>query len=159
MKKHNKIVVIQGDAIQTLNSKTDTTLLLALEAQRRGYKIYYYETHNLTFSKGIIYALSKEIKFFENNKNFYFIKRLKKIDLCTFNLSTVFIDPPRSGLDTSTLKGLNRFKQIIYVSCGFESLKKDIEYLSETHKIEAAGFFDQFPYTDHIESAVVLKNK
>ena len=86
-------------------------------------------------------------------------KRLKKIDLCAFNLSTVFIDPPRSGLDTLILEGLNRFNQIIYVSCEFESLKKDVEYLSETHKIEAAGFFDQFPYTDHIESAVVLKNK
>ena len=65
MKKHNKIVAIQGDAIQTLNSKTDTTLLLALEAQRRGYKIYYYETKNLTFSNNSVHALSKEVKFFE----------------------------------------------------------------------------------------------
>ena len=69
MKKHNKIVVIQGDAIQTLNSRTDTTLLLALEAQRRGYKIYYYETKNLTFSNNSVHALSKEVKFF-----FIFIK-------------------------------------------------------------------------------------
>ena len=70
MKKKNKIVVIQGDAIQTLNRKTDTTLLLALEAQRRGYKIYYYETKNLTFSNNSVRALSKEVKFFENKKNF-----------------------------------------------------------------------------------------
>ena len=52
MRKHNKIVAIQGDPISSINRATDTTLLLALEAQRRGYKIYYYETHNLTFSKG-----------------------------------------------------------------------------------------------------------
>ena len=42
MKRKNKIVAIQGDLINTLNPKTDTTLLLALEAQRRDYKIYYY---------------------------------------------------------------------------------------------------------------------
>ena len=35
MKKYKKIVAIQGDAIQTINVKTDTTLLLALEAQKK----------------------------------------------------------------------------------------------------------------------------
>ena len=49
MKKHSKIVAIQGDPIHSINRKTDTTLLLALEAQRRCYKIYYYETKNLAF--------------------------------------------------------------------------------------------------------------
>ena len=44
MKRHSKIVAIQGDSLNSINRKTDTTLLLALEAQRRGYKIYYYET-------------------------------------------------------------------------------------------------------------------
>ena len=36
MKKYRKIIAIQGDPIQKINIKTDTTLLLALEAQRRG---------------------------------------------------------------------------------------------------------------------------
>ena len=94
MRKHNKIVAIQGDPISSINRATDTTLLLALEAQRRGYKIYYYETHNLTFSKGTIYALSKEIEFFENNKNFYFIKRLKKIDLSKTDFILMRQNPP-----------------------------------------------------------------
>jgi len=57
MKKHRKIIAIQGDPLNLLNRKTDTTLLLALEAQKRGYKIYYYETKNLTFSNGKIFSL------------------------------------------------------------------------------------------------------
>ena len=61
MKKYNKIIAIQGDHIQSINRKTDTTLLLALEAQRRNYKIYYYETKNLNVSDNKIYALSKEV--------------------------------------------------------------------------------------------------
>jgi len=70
MKKHSKIVAIQGDPIHSINRKTDTTLLLALEAQRRGYKIYYYETKNLTFLNNRVCALCQEIEFNENKKNF-----------------------------------------------------------------------------------------
>ena len=94
MKKHNKIVVIQGDAIQTLNSKTDTTLLLALEAQRRGYKIYYYETKNLTFSNSSVRALSKEVKFHENKKKFYSMKRSKLLDLSKASFILMRQNPP-----------------------------------------------------------------
>jgi len=94
MKKHNKIVVIQGDAIQTLNSKTDTTLLLALEAQRRGYKIYYYETKNLTFSNSSVRALSQEVKFHENKKKFYSMKRSKLLDLSKASFILMRQNPP-----------------------------------------------------------------
>ena len=94
MKKHNKIVVIQGDAIQTLNSKTDTTLLLALEAQRRGYNVYYYETKNLTFSNNSVHALSKEVKFFENKKKFFSMKRSKLLDLSKVSFILMRQNPP-----------------------------------------------------------------
>jgi len=81
MKKHRKIIAIQGDPLNSLNRKTDTTLLLALEAQKRGYKIYYYETKNLTFLNGKIVSLCKEVVFFEKKKKFYSIKNLKKLQI------------------------------------------------------------------------------
>ena len=70
MKKHRKIIAIQGDPLNSLNRKTDTTLLLALEAQKRGYKIYYYETKNLTFLNGKIVSQCKEVVFFEKRQSF-----------------------------------------------------------------------------------------
>ena len=73
MKKSNKKIAIQGDSIFKINSKTDTTLLLALEAQIRGYKIYYYETKNLTFVNNRVVALCKEVKFNQKEKNFFSI--------------------------------------------------------------------------------------
>ena len=94
MKKHNKIIAIQGDSIQSINRKTDTTLLLALEAQRRNYKIYYYETKNLTFSDNKIYALSKEVEFYENRKKFYLIKNSKKVDLSKVSFILMRQNPP-----------------------------------------------------------------
>ena len=66
MKRNNKIVAIQGDPISTINQKTDTTLLLALEAQQRGYKIYYYETKSLV--KSILTV--KRYYFMKIEKNF-----------------------------------------------------------------------------------------
>ena len=94
MKRLSKIVSIQGDSLNLINRKTDTTLLLALEAQRRGYKIYYYETRSLAFVNDKIYALSKEVEFYENKKNFYSIKNLKKIDLSKANFILMRQNPP-----------------------------------------------------------------
>ena len=79
MNKKTKIVAIQGDKLKTINIDTDTSLLLALEAQRRGYKIYYYETKNLNFTNGKVYAYIKELKLFKKKKSF--IKLLIKSSL------------------------------------------------------------------------------
>ena len=94
MKKHRKNIAIQGDPLISLNATTDTTLLLALEAQKRGYKIYYYETKNLTFSNGKIFSLCKEIVFFKNKKKFYSIKNIKIIDLSKVDFILMRQNPP-----------------------------------------------------------------
>ena len=94
MKKHNKIVAIQGDPIPSINKKTDTTLLLALEAQRRGYKIYYYETKNLAFLNNKVYALCQEIEFNENKKKFYSIKNTIMTDLSKTSFILMRQNPP-----------------------------------------------------------------
>ena len=94
MKNHNKIIAIQGDSIKLINRKTDTTLLLAIEAQKRGYKIYYYQTKDLTFFNNKIYTLSKEVEFNENKKKFYSIKSSKIIDLSKTNFILMRQNPP-----------------------------------------------------------------
>ena len=94
MKKFNKVVAIQGDAIEKINSKTDTTLLLALEAQKRNYKIYYYETKNLSFSNNTVIASTKEIKFNEGKKKFYSIKGSRLLDLSNANFVLMRQNPP-----------------------------------------------------------------
>ena len=94
MKKYKKIVAIQGDPIQTINTKTDTTLLLALEAQRRGYAIYYYETKNLTYSNKTVYALAKEVKFNESKILFYSFKSSQLLDLSKTSFILMRQNPP-----------------------------------------------------------------
>ena len=94
MSKKAKIVAIQGDKLKTINKDTDTSLLLALEAQRRGYKIYYYETENLNYINGKVQAYIKELKLFEKNKKFYKIINQKFFDLSKANYVLIRQNPP-----------------------------------------------------------------
>ena len=94
MIKKNKIVAIQADRLDSMNIKTDTTILLALEAQKRGFRIFCYETKNLSFINGKVYALSKEVTFNINAKNFYTIKNIKKLDLSKVNYILMRQNPP-----------------------------------------------------------------
>ncbi|WP_121628141.1 tRNA (uridine(54)-C5)-methyltransferase TrmA [Poseidonibacter antarcticus] len=83
--------------------------------------------------------------------------RLKDINLKDYNFDSIFVDPPRAGLDDTTRALVKDFDQIIYVSCNPETLHRDLEELTKTHKIENFALFDQFAYTHHIETGVILR--
>ena len=68
----------------------------------------------------------------------------------------MFVDPPRAGIDDDTLKLLQGFEKIIYISCNPNTLHDNLKKLSQTHRIEKFAMFDQFPYTHHVESGVLL---
>ena len=83
--------------------------------------------------------------------------RLKNIDLKSYDFDTIFMDPPRSGLNDTTRALAKNFTNIIYISCNPETLHRDLEELLKTHKIVRFALFDQFAFTEHIESGVILK--
>ena len=83
--------------------------------------------------------------------------RLKDIDLKSYNFDTIFMDPPRAGLDDITRALAIDFEQIIYISCNPETLHRDLHELVKTHEIVSFALFDQFAYTNHIETGVILK--
>ena len=81
------------------------------------------------------------------------------ISLKEYGFSTIFVDPPRAGVDDETLKLVSQFDNIIYISCNPETLRANLDTLCQTHTVERAALFDQFPFTHHIESGVYLKKK
>jgi len=83
-------------------------------------------------------------------------RRLQHLDLESYLFSTVFVDPPRAGLDKQTLDFIRRFDQICYISCNPDTLLDNLQHLKDTHTIQQLAFFDQFPYTDHMECGVLL---
>lgn len=79
------------------------------------------------------------------------------IDLSSYDFGTVFVDPPRAGIDDQTLALLQSFKHIIYISCNPDTLADNLNTLTQTHQIKRFALFDQFPYSHHVESAVLLE--
>ena len=92
-------------------------------------------------------ALAKERPF----------RRLKNIDLTTYNFSTILVDPPRAGLDKHTEKLICHFDNIVYISCNPMSLHNNLQRIANSHHIKQFAIFDQFPYTDHIECGLLLR--
>jgi tRNA (uracil-5-)-methyltransferase len=81
------------------------------------------------------------------------------VPLAEHDLRTVFVDPPRAGLDAATLDCVRGFEQILYISCNPKTLRENLEALAATHDIESMAFFDQFPYAAHLESGVLLRRR
>jgi tRNA (uracil-5-)-methyltransferase len=84
-------------------------------------------------------------------------RRLEGIDLDSYNCNTIFVDPPRAGLDDNTLAMVQGYERIIYISCNPTTLMDNLKVLDDTHKISRFALFDQFPYTDHMESGMLLE--
>ena len=88
-------------------------------------------------------------------------RRLKVLPkaLTDYQLDTVFVDPPRAGLDDETVKMVAEFKTILYISCNPDTLAENLKVLSQSHSVQAFVLFDQFPYTDHMECGVLLQQR
>ena len=86
-------------------------------------------------------------------------RRLAHIDLPSYDFGTVFVDPPRAGMDPDTCELTRRFERILYISCNPETLAQNIAQLHDTHRITRCALFDQFPWTHHMESGVLLERR
>ena len=84
-------------------------------------------------------------------------RRLAEVDLDSFKFSTIFVDPPRAGLDQGTETLVTKMDYILYISCNPETLAENLKQITKTHKVVKAALFDQFPWTHHIESGVYLE--
>lgn len=105
----------------------------------------------------VVRLSSEELTQAINNEREF--RRLKDITIADFQFSTVFVDPPRAGLDEATAKMITRFDNILYISCNPETLESNLQTLYKTHSIEAFAFFDQFPYTEHCECGMLLSKR
>jgi len=88
-----------------------------------------------------------------------FFRRLTDVNLADYQFGTLFVDPPRAGLDSVTCQFAQGFKRILYISCNPETLVGNLKQLSQTHQVRRSALFDQFPYTHHLECGVLLERR
>ena len=107
----NKIIAIQGDNLKKLNYKNDTTIFLAIEAQKLGSKVFYYEPQNIFIKKNQIYAEGNFIKLY-NKKKFFKSLSKKIINLENSNYLLVRQNPPFNMNYITTTYFLDRLKTV-----------------------------------------------
>eukprot|EP00930_Biecheleria_cincta_P037395 TRINITY_DN25664_c0_g1_i1.p1 TRINITY_DN25664_c0_g1~~TRINITY_DN25664_c0_g1_i1.p1 ORF type:complete len:496 (-),score=65.85 TRINITY_DN25664_c0_g1_i1:21-1508(-) len=73
-----------------------------------------------------------------------------------YDFSTLLVDPPRAGLDEKTRKLAAGFERVLYISCNPLTLVRDLEDLRSL-RVVSACLFDQFPWIDHAEVALLLE--
>lgn len=73
----------------------------------------------------------------------------------------VVVDPPRSGLDSTTIKRIldSRIERLIYVSCNPITLARDINILKDKYNLVSMSLFDMFPNTSHAECVCLLNRQ
>ena len=151
-----KIIAIQGDSVEKINIKTDTTFLLALEAQKRGYKIYWYETKDLNFIGSKLFISATEVKFYENKKKYFKIIKKSKFDLSKAKYVLIRQNPPfNMDYVTSTLL-LDAIKNKTTIINDPTSVRNISEKL---FSINFLKFMPPTIFTKNIEEIINFKKK
>ena len=87
-------VAIQMDPIETVDIDADSTFVLALEAQKRGYALYHYLPHHLTFSHGRVMAKARPLEVRREKENHCSLGAYETIDLALMDIILMRQDPP-----------------------------------------------------------------
>tara|TARA_Y100000590_G_scaffold466128_1_gene640503 strand:+ start:576 stop:1514 length:939 start_codon:yes stop_codon:yes gene_type:complete len=147
-----KIIAIQADSVNSINTITDTTYLLALEAQRRFYKIYWYQTKDLSFIKGKIYAKAEEVVFFENKKKYFKIVKKIQLDLSIVKFILIRQNPPfNMDYITSTL-------YLEFLSKNIKIINNPTAVRNISEKFYSVNFFKFMPPTIFTKDLKVIMN-
>lgn len=70
----------------------------------------------------------------------------------------VMVDPPRRGLDNTSINNILsiKSKRLVYISCNPATLVRDLAKLEEMYEVEEIVPVDMFPFTSHVECIAVL---
>lgn len=97
------------------------------------------------------------IRFYQNDAGRFLTQMAEQ----GAGVDVLLMDPPRSGSNEDFLDAAARIRpgRIVYISCNPETLVRDLRYLvKKGFKVKKSVAVDMFPFTDAIESVVLLEN-
>ena len=97
----------------------------------------------------------RNIRFYNDDAGKFMVEMAQKGE----KADVVIMDPPRTGSDEAFLSSVVscRRRELVYVPCGPETLARDLKYLTKHgYTVKRATPYDCFPYTEHIETVVLL---
>tara|TARA_Y100001958_G_C21233805_1_gene559928 strand:+ start:667 stop:1593 length:927 start_codon:yes stop_codon:yes gene_type:complete len=141
----NKIVAIQGNNPLSLNPKTDTSVFLANEIQKKKYKIFYYEPKSLSIVNSKVIADGFFIKFNYKKKKFFEIIKKQKLNLIKCKFILIRQDPPFNLEYITTTYILDTIKKNVEIINNPTSIRNISEklYSVKYKKIMPSTIFSQ----------------
>jgi len=82
------------DPIGQINVKKDSSLAMLLEAQSRGYQLYYMEMQDLYLQNGRAHATMKSLQVQQDTENWYQFGKLLDTPLAELDVILMRKDPP-----------------------------------------------------------------
>jgi glutathione synthase len=82
------------DPISSICPKKDTTLALLIQAQQRGFELYYLELNNLFLQYGIAWGYCRSLQVFNNEEQWYSLGDPSPRPLDQFDILLMRKDPP-----------------------------------------------------------------
>ena len=74
----------------------------------------------------------------------------------------VIMDPPRAGSTVKFIKSVAKLSphKVLYISCDPETLARDLTcFLKNGYRIKTIRPYDMFPFTEHVETVVLMTKK
>ncbi|HIJ38085.1 MAG TPA: glutathione synthase [Rhodospirillaceae bacterium] len=90
----NLSVAIQMDPIETINIDADSTFVLALEAARRGHRLFHYLPQHLSLRAGKLSAWARPLKVQREHGNHAILGEAEQLDLSSVDIVLMRQDPP-----------------------------------------------------------------
>ena len=87
-------VAIQMDPMEGIDIAGDSTFILALEAQKRGYTLFHYLPSALSFSNGKVIAKANPMNVRRKSQDYFSFGETQKIDLSMMDVVLMRQDPP-----------------------------------------------------------------
>lgn len=144
--------------------ETDTVLdaccgigTISLLASRQAKQVVGVEVNAMAVQDAITNARINGI----HNARFYAADAGEYLEECGETFDVVLMDPPRSGLSQQFCDALLKMKpqRAVYVSCNPETLGRDLKILGSGYQVKKIVPVDQFPWTKHVETVVLMSRK
>ncbi|OCG22968.1 MULTISPECIES: glutathione synthase [unclassified Gilliamella] len=82
------------DPISHINIKKDTSFAMLLEAQKRGYSLFYIEMNDLFLDTGEAYATTRPLKVYNDKDHWFDLGQEQTLPLCDLDTILMRKDPP-----------------------------------------------------------------
>jgi len=134
-------VAIQMDHIRTVDMDSDSTFVLALEAEARGHALYHYLPEQLSFANGRVQALAQALSVRRKKDDHFTLGEPETIDLADMDVVLLRQDPPFDMAYITTTHLLERIHPETLV------VNDPAEVRGAPEKLSVANYPDLMPPT------------